>query len=123
MGATILTTINTVILTNTIYWAIAALRLPPILGQQHYKVYTFDPSSSDFIQHLSDTFEAVAFLGSISVALFSWAFIPSRGSVQFARIWSIFWLLVSWGLMGGLFLGAQFQLGVTTQALLVRHSE
>ena len=85
--------------------------MPPILGQQHYKVYAFDPSSTDFVQQTSDTFETVAFLASILVALFSLCFIPSRGGAPFARIISIFWLLLGWGLLGGFFLGAQFQLG------------
>jgi len=53
VGATILTTINALLRLNAIYWAIAFLRLPPILGQHHYKVYAFDPSSSAFVQRLS----------------------------------------------------------------------
>jgi hypothetical protein len=112
VGATILTTTNIFLgVASGIYWAIAALRLPPILGQQHYKVYAFDPSSSDFVQHLSDTFEAVAFLASIGFAFVSLGLIPSRGGAPFARIIGIFWLLVVWGLTGGIFLGAQVQLG------------
>jgi hypothetical protein len=111
VGATILTSINTFFLAHMIYWGMAFFRLLPILGQQHYKVYAFDPSSSNFVQQTSDTFEAAVFLVSISAALFSLAFIPSRGGAPFARIISIFWLLVSWGLIGGLFLGAQVQLG------------
>jgi hypothetical protein len=110
VGATTLTTINTFLIANIVYWGFAYLRLPPILGQQYYKVYAFDPSSSDFVQHLSDIFESVAFLGSIFAALFSFNFI-SPSSVLFARIMSIFLLLAAWGLLGGIFLGAQFQLG------------
>ena len=110
MGATILTTINTFLIANMIYWGFAYLRLPPILGQQYYKVYAFDPSSSDFVQRLSNAFETVALLGSIFAALFSLNFI-SPSSVLFARIISIFVLLMTWGLLGGLFLGAQVQLG------------
>ena len=111
VGATILMIINLFLMTNMLYWVIPYLRLPPILGQQHYQVYAFDPSSSDFVQRLSDTFEMVTFLSSVVFAFFSLCFIPSRGDVPFARIWSIFWLLVSWGLIGGFFLGAQVQLG------------
>ncbi|NIO67825.1 MAG: hypothetical protein GTN71_01875 [Anaerolineae bacterium] len=111
VGATILTTINTFLMANILYWVMPYLRLPLILGQQHYKVYAFDPSSSDFIQQTSDTFESVAFLDSIEVAFFSLCFIPSRGGAPFVRIISVFWLLMSWGLIGGFFLGAQVQLG------------
>jgi hypothetical protein len=110
VGATILLNINVFLMANLLYWGIAALRLPPILGQQHYKVHAFDPSSSDFIQQTSDTFEAVAFLGSIFAALFSLLFI-SRSSALLVRITSVFWLLAMWGMLGGIFLGAQFQLG------------
>jgi hypothetical protein len=111
VGATILTTINTFLIFRGMYWLIAFCRLSLILGQQHYKVYAFDPSSSDFVQQTSDTFEATAFLVSIGFAFGSLAIIPSRGGAPFARIMSIFWLLTVWGLLGGFFLGAQFQLG------------
>jgi len=111
VGATILTSINTFLVVNILHWGIVSLRLWPILGQQHYQVYTFDPSSSDFVQRLSDTFESLVFLGSIVAALVSFWVIPSRGAAPFARVWSILWLLVSWGLLSGFFLSAQFQLG------------
>jgi hypothetical protein len=111
VGATILTTTNTFLVANFLYWVTPVLRLPLILGQQHYKVYAFDPSSSDFVQRLSNTFESAAFLDSIGAAFVSLCFIPSRGGAPFARIMSIFWLLTVWGLLGGFFLGAQFQLG------------
>jgi hypothetical protein len=111
VGAIILCTINTLIMSNGLYWGIAFFRLPPILGQQHYKVYAFDPSSTDFVQKTSDTFEALSFLASIFAALFSLNFIPSQGSALLVRIISIFWLLTMWGVVGGIFLGAQFQLG------------
>jgi hypothetical protein len=110
VGATILTTINAFLLANGQYLWIPYLRLPLILGQQHYKVYAFDPSSSDFIQRLSDTFESLAFLYSIVAALVSLCFI-SRSGAPLVRIISIFWLLGSWGVLGGFFLSAQFQLG------------
>jgi hypothetical protein len=111
VGATILTTINIFLMANMLYSGIAHLRLLPILGQQHYKVYVFDPSSSDCVQRLSNTFEAVAFLGSILIAFLSLNLIPSRGGAPLVRIISVFWLLVGWGVVGGFFLGAQFQLG------------
>jgi len=111
VGATILASINVFLLANALYWGIALLRLLPILGQQHYKVYAFNPSSTDFVQQTSDIFEAMAFLASILAILFSLNFIPSRAGAPLVRIISIFWLLVSWGLIGGIFLGAQFQLG------------
>jgi len=111
VGATILTTINLFLILNVIYWAIAFFRLPPILGQQDYKVYAFDPSSTDSVQKISDTFEAVAFLASIGFALGSLAHIPSQGGAPLARIISVFWLLAMWGMLGGFFLGAQVQLG------------
>jgi hypothetical protein len=111
VGATILTSINTFLVVNILHWGIVSLRLWPILGQQHYQVYAFDPSSSDCVQRLSNTFESMAFSGSIVAALVSFWVIPSRGAAPFARVWSILWLLVSWGLLSGFFLSAQFQLG------------
>jgi hypothetical protein len=110
VGAAILLNIDVFLMTNLLYWVIPYLRLPLILGQQHYRVYAFDPSSTDFVQHLSDIFESAALLASIFAALFSLYFI-SRSSALLVRIISVFWLLAMWGMLGGMFLGAQFQLG------------